>query len=119
DALVADARDLLGEALEQPVVDGGQGDALHAGFFGVLDPQLAGAVDQDLGDAFAFEPGLERGEIGVEIDAAVLGRDVRRNRGAGGIAVGGHGVQRRVHWAATFEKSRSLAVNTRIGWPWR
>jgi len=69
DALVADAGDLLGEALDQLVVDLRRGDPPHSRLLGVLDPDLARAVDDDLGHRVAVEPLAERREVGVEVDA--------------------------------------------------
>src|SRR5690606_39406349 len=57
----------------------GRLDALHRGLRGIFDPDFPGAVDQYLGHGVARQPFAERGEIGVEIDAAARrgGRCVR------------------------------------------
>ena len=70
DALVADPRDLFGQALEQLVVHRRHRHALHAAAFRVLDPHFAGSVDQDLGHRLALQSRAKRRKVGVEVDAA-------------------------------------------------
>jgi len=71
DPLMADAGDLFGEALNQAIVDLGNAMALHSRLRAVFHPHLARPVDEDFGDGVAVQPFAERGEIGVEIDAAL------------------------------------------------
>ena len=78
DALVADARDLLGQALDQRIIDLGRLDLLHARRRAVLDPYFAGAVYENLGDTVARQPAPERGQVGVEIGAGCGSRAVAR-----------------------------------------
>ena len=63
------ALDLLGQALDQPVVDVGANDALHAPDTGIFHPNLARAVHQDFGYRIPFKPFPERRKVSVEIDA--------------------------------------------------
>src|SRR5690606_38507593 len=111
DALMADTSDLLGKALDQPVVDLDGLDALHSGMGGVLHPDLAGAVDEDLGNGVTPEPFAERLQVGIEIGAAARcdGRRLHARQL----------VNLRAHSRGAREKSRSRAVNTRIGSPCR
>ena len=69
DPLVTDAGDLFGKALDQPVVDVGANDALHAPDTGIFHPNLARAVHQDFGYRIPFKPFPERRKVSVEIDA--------------------------------------------------
>ena len=87
DPLMADARDLFGEALDQPIVDLGNAMALHPRLRAVLNPHLARPVDEDFGDGVAVQPFAKRGEIGVEIDAALTDH-------GGGISVLGLALER-------------------------
>ena len=65
DALVADPRNLFGQALDQPVIDMRRLDALHARRGSILDPDFAGTVDEDFRHRVAVEPFTERLEIGL------------------------------------------------------
>ena len=60
--------------LDQPIVDLGRIDALHAAVRRVFDPHLARAVDDDLSHRVARQPVRKRGEVGVEIDAPLARR---------------------------------------------
>ena len=77
DPLLADARDLFGQALDQPVVDLGHAMALHSRLRAVLHPHFARTVDEDFRDGVAVQPFAKRGEIGVEIDAALADDGLR------------------------------------------
>ena len=71
DSLMAHPRNLFCQTLDQPIVYVGAYDLVHAAARRILDPDLAGAVDEDLGHRVAFEPFAERREIGIEINAAL------------------------------------------------
>ena len=65
DSLVTDAGDLFGEALDQPVVDVGANDALHAPDTGIFYPNLARTVHKDSGYRIPFKPFPERRKVSI------------------------------------------------------
>ena len=76
--------------------------ARHPGDAGAFGPHFFRLVDKDFRDVFVRQPLLERRQIGRKVNAEM--RYISRRR------------SRQIH-PATVEKSRSFAVNTRMGWP--
>ena len=70
DPLMGLAGNLLGQPLDQPVVDLRCFMADHAANARRFQPDLAGAVDQNFGDRVVIQPGGEWFEMRGEIDAA-------------------------------------------------
>src|SRR5207342_3078569 len=104
DSLIAYAGDLLGEPLEQRIVDLRRVVPGHSST--LLDPHLAWPVDEQFSDVGLPEPAAKRLQIGFEerIDAFGLGK----------LCLLAHPAA-----PSPDEKIRSRAVNTRIGSPWR
>ena len=68
--LMADPRDLLGQPLEQLVVQSIEPDSLHARLAGILDPKLTRPVDDDLCYRLTLKPWSQRRKVGIEVNAA-------------------------------------------------
>ncbi len=71
DALMADPCHLLGEALQQLIIDFGHFDALHPGARCILNPKLAWSVNQKLCHRLTVQPFSEGLEISIQIHAAL------------------------------------------------
>ena len=72
-ALMADARNLFGQTLQQLIINARMRNTLHGRLSGILDPDFPGTIDQNFSYALAVKPVLKGGKISLQIDAFRIG----------------------------------------------